>query len=150
MHFPLSWMSRATLPDLVFNWIDDFSVGCFTSPMIIDAIEKIMPNPLKDCPLATSCILHCKKMNTVANETVKKGIRAYFGCHNSHDSLGKVKRILGKKTSTKTTTKTSTFHDPIIKQTLDSIIGEVLKTPYREIINPVKHKIWQNHSFHPV
>ena len=44
--------------------------------------------------------------------------------------------------STKTATKTPFFYDPKIKQTLNSIIGEVLKTPYREVINPVKHKIW--------
>ena len=70
------------------------------------------------------------------------GIRAYFGCHIFHDSLRKVKHTLRKQTSAKGTTKTPSFYDPIIKQTLDSIIGEVLKTPYREVINPVKHKIW--------
>ena len=56
-----------------------------------------MPNPLKDCPLATNCTLHCKKMNTVAYETVCKKVQGPISGAIIPMIAGKSKAHTGEK-----------------------------------------------------
>ena len=46
-----SWMKRATLPDLVFDWNDDFSVGCCTSPMMESRVCSIIGSVKEGVPV---------------------------------------------------------------------------------------------------